>query len=208
MTEDPRVGRRRTVNMNEEIAQELNKLANSEGKTLYSLINEMGSRAVEAKRRGFDLEGAVRAKQLLQTARKSRMVLVNQDLWYFASSLASRTSKNKWLKLVRNSAQWQSSVFLNGANESALVESLRNLIGDFFWDCTELRLEPGQSRQDLELTAIFVPEMPLDHTHVVFKALEVMLNVQGYVAIDSVVKPGYLNISFKKLGDRLSVKRD
>lgn len=75
---DTRLGKRKTVNMNEEIAQDLNKLANMSGKTLYSLINEIGIQAIEANRQGFTLEEAVKAKKLVQSARRSRMVLVNQ----------------------------------------------------------------------------------------------------------------------------------
>src|SRR5271154_1788637 len=113
---DTRLGKRKTVNMNEEIAQELNKLANMSGKTLYSLINEIGIQALEAHRQGFGLEEAVAAKKLMQSATKSRMVLVNQDLWYFASSKAMNASKGRWLKLIRDSAQWQANVFLSGSS--------------------------------------------------------------------------------------------
>lgn len=77
---DTKFGKRKTVNMNEDIALELNKLANSSGKTLYSLINEIGIYALEANRQGFSLEEALAANKLVRSARRSRMVLVNQDL--------------------------------------------------------------------------------------------------------------------------------
>jgi hypothetical protein len=197
---DTKFGRRKTVNMNEDIAQELNKLANSSGKTLYSLINEIGVCALEANRRGFSLEDAVAAKKLVQSARRSRMVLVNQDLWYFAGSQAMKASKNRWLKLIRDSAQWQANVFLTGSSDKEFVESVRALLADFFWDCSEIKLE-AQGGDGLALRLAFVPEMPLEHTEGVFKALEGMFNAHQYVVTDSMVKPGFLAITFKRISD-------
>src|SRR5580658_533881 len=101
---DVKFGRRKTVNMNEDIAQELNKLANIQGKTLYSLINELGVCALEANKNGFGLEEAVKAKKLVERAKRSRMMLVNQDLWYFASSQAMRMSSTKWVKKIHDCA--------------------------------------------------------------------------------------------------------
>jgi len=63
-------GKRKTVNMSEEVAQELNRLANLQGKTLYSLVNEAGIQAIEAHRQGFTLEEAVAAKKLVQSAKR------------------------------------------------------------------------------------------------------------------------------------------
>ena len=204
---DLKLGKRKTVNMNEEIAQELNRLANMSGKTLYSLINEIGVYALEANKQGFSLEDAVKARKLMQSARKSRMILVNQDLWYFASSEAMKASKPKWLKLIRDSAQWQANVFLNGSTEAEFVDSVRRLLTDFFWDCGDARLEKGQHGEDLALRLAFVPEMPLEHTEGLFKAFEGMFNAHGYAAIDSTVEPGFLMISFKKVAVAAPAKK-
>jgi hypothetical protein len=203
---DTRLGKRKTVNMNEDIAQELNKLANISGKTLYSLINEIGIQAVEANKQGFTLEEAVIAKKLVQSARRSRMVLVNQDLWYFASSEAMKASRNKWLKLLRDSAQWQANVFLNGSNDAEFIESVKSLLADYFWDCGDVRFETGKNGDDLALRLAFVPEMPLEHTQGLFKCFEGMFNVHGYVATDSTVEPGFLAVSFKKIIEGVPAK--
>lgn len=198
-TLDTKLGKRKTVNMNEDVAQDLNKLANLSGKTLYSLINEIGIQALEANRQGFSLEEALTAKKLVQRAKRSRMVLVNQDLWYFASSEAMKASKNKWLKLIRDSAQWQANVFLTDSSGAEFVESVRRFLTDYFWDCGEVRLEEGEHGENLALRIVFVPEMPLEHTQGLFKAFEVMFNVHGYVVTASTVEPGFLDIALKKV---------
>jgi hypothetical protein len=198
---DTKFGKRKTVNMNEDIAQELNKLANSSGKTLYSLINEIGIHALEANRQGFSLEDAVAAKKLVQSARRSRMVLVNQDLWYYASSQAMKASKNKWLKLIRDCAQWQANVFLTGSSDKEFIESVKALLSDFFWDCSEIKLEEGHGGDSLTMRLAFVPEMSLEHTEGLFKAFEGMFNAHQYVVTDSMVKPGFLAVTFKRVSD-------
>lgn len=202
---DTKFGKRKTVNMNEDIAQELNKLANTQGKTLYSLINEMGLYVLEANRQGFSLEEAVTAKKMVGSARRSRMVLVNQDLWYFASSQAMRVSKTKWLKLIRDCAQWEANVFLTGSSDAEFVASVRRLLADFFWDCSEVRLDA--EGVDLTLRLAFVPEMPLEHTQGLFKAFEGMFNTYGYIATDSTVEPGFLSVVFKKVDQTVQTKR-
>lgn len=204
---DTRLGKRKTVNMNEDVAQELNRLANLSGKTLYSLINEIGIYALEANKQGFSLEDAVKAKKILQSARRSRMVLVNQDMWYFASSEAMKASKNKWLKLIRDSAQWQANVFLTSPGDAEFIESVKRLLADFFWDCGEARLDAGEKGEDLTLRLAFVPEMPLEHTQGLFKTFEAMFNARGFIATESTVEPGFLEIEFKKVNGSLSIKR-
>jgi hypothetical protein len=196
---DTRLGKRKTVNMNEDLAQELNRLANLSGKTLYSLINEIGLQALEANRQGFSLEEAVAANKLLRGARRSRMVIVNQDLWYFASAEAMKASKRRWLKLIHDSAQWQANVFLTGSSGAEFIDSVRRLLADYFWDCSEVRLEQGERGDRVTLRLAFVPEMPLEHTQGLFKAFEGMFNTRGYVPTESTVEPGFLAITFKKV---------
>jgi hypothetical protein len=193
--------------MNENIAQELNKLANLQGKTLYSLINEIGISALDANRKGFSLDDALKAKKLLQSARRSRMVLVSQDMWYFASSEAMKASKSKWTKVIQDVAQWQANVFLASSSDAEFIDSVRRLLADFYWDCGDVRLEAGQHGEDLALRLAFVPEMPLEHTLGIFKAFEGMFNAHGYVATDSTVEPGFLTIAFKKLRETVPAKK-
>jgi hypothetical protein len=206
-SQETKFGKRKTVNMNEDIAQELNRLANLSGKTLYSLINEIGMCAVEANKHGFSLEDAVTAKKLVQSARRSRMVLVNQDLWYFASSQAMKSSQSKWLKLIRDCSQWQANVFLTGSSNAEFIDSVRRLLADFFWDCSDVKLEEGQHGENLALRLAFVPEMPLEHTQGLFKAFEGMFNAHGYIVTDSMVEPGFLSIMFRKVNESLSIKQ-
>jgi hypothetical protein len=191
-------GKRRTVNMSEEIAEELNKLANSQGKTLYSLINEIGLAALESSRHGFTLNEAIQAKMLVDRAKRSRMVLVNQDLWYSGSSKAYKTSKNEWLKQVYENAKWHARVLLNNNSQEEFIASIKKTLSDFAWDCTETTIEPRGS-EGIFAKLVFVPEMSLEHTKSLFKTFEGMFNVFGYVVTDHVVKPGFLTILFKKL---------
>lgn len=199
MSLDVRLGKRKTVNMNEDIAAELNRMANSQGKTLYGLINEIGLSALEANKSSFTLDEAIKTKKLIERARKSRMVLVNQDLWYFASSEALKSSKTKWLKHIYGWAQWQANVFLNNASDEELVASIRALIADFFWDCGDITIEQVDGAGGLSLRLAFVPEMPLEHTQGLFKFFEGIFNSQGFLPTSSDVEPGFLTVTFKKL---------
>jgi hypothetical protein len=184
--------------MSEEIAQELNKLANAQGRTLYSLVNELGLAALEASKRGFTIEEALKAKIVMERAKRARMVLVNQDLWYLASSEASRAIKNKWLKETYSASQWQANVFLSGQGGKDFIESLRLHISDYFWDCGDAKLEERVDG-NLSIRLVFVPEMPLEHTKVLFKVFEGMLNAHGYVATESTVEAGFLTAMFRRL---------
>jgi len=210
--QEARLGRRKTVNMSEDIAQELNRLANAQGKTLYSLVNEIGIQAIEAHRQGFSLEQAVAAKKVVESAKKSRKVLVNQDMWYFASAQAMKGAKSRWLKLVQESAQWDANVYLAKGSaqdvDAEFVRSVKALLADYFWDCSDVSIEEKKGEPgSLSLRAAFVPEMPLEHTQALFKAFEGMFNSRGYVATDTTVEPGFLIVSFKKVGGDFEGKR-
>lgn len=205
-TLDSKFGKRKTVNMSEEVAHELNRLANLQGRTLYSIINEAGIQAIEAYKQGFSLEEAVEAKKLVLSAKRSRMLLVNQDLWYFASSQAMKHSpRDRWTKMVRNSAQWEANFLVPGdrgseeLTEEQFVASTIRFVETFFWDCSEIRLEREKVGEGLVLRIAFVPEMPQEHTLGLFKGFEGMFNARGYVATSSTVKPGFLKVSFKRI---------
>jgi len=195
-------GKRRTVNMSEEIAEELNRLANSQGKTLYSLINEIGLAALEGSRHGFTLNEAIQAKIVVDRAKRSRMMLVNRDLWYSGSSKAYKTFKSEWLRQVYENAKWHAHVFLNNGSQEEFIASIRNMLADFVWDCGETTIEP-RGGNSLFVRLVFVPEMPLEHTKSLFKTFEGMFNVFGYVVTDHVVKPGFLTMLFKKLASTI-----
>jgi len=196
--------------MDEDVAQGLNRIANLQGKTLYSLMNEIGTQAIEAYKQGFGLEDALRAKRVMESARRSRMILVNQDLWYFASSQATRASKSTWSKLVRKRAQWEANVLLEKGEPSGapggFAASMRRFVDDFVWDCSKTDLRNADESKALSLKLAFVPEMPLEHTQTLFKAFEGMFNVHGYVATDSSVEPGFLAASFKKVEGEVLAK--
>jgi hypothetical protein len=203
---DTKLGKRKSVNMSEDIARELNRLANLQRKTFFSLVNEIGLFALEADKNGFTLEEAVTAKKLVQRAKRSRMLLVNQDLWYFASSQALKASKNKWLKMLRDCAQWQANVFLVGSSDADFIQSVRKLLADFFWDCGDTKFEEVDGGEGLSLRLAFVPEMPLGHTQGLFKTLEGMFNSHGYLVTESMVEPGFMDVAFKKMNNRLTTK--
>lgn len=187
--------------MNEDIAQELGILANSQGKTLYSLINELGLAALEARRQGFTLEEATRAKKVVERAKKSRKILVNQDLWYMASAIALKEARSKWMKATSENAKWQANVFLDSEGDDAFLQSVREFVSDFLWDCSELVME-RRGADGLLLKAVFVPEMPIEQTETLFKTFEVMFNSHGYVVTDFAVRHGFLTAQFKRVALR------
>lgn len=184
--------------MNEEIAGELNRIANLQGKTFYSLINEIALAAIDAFNQGFLLREAVDAKSLLDKAKRSRLLLVNQDLWYLASDLAYRRNKDEWMSQVYEKAKWYGRAFLDITSKEALIESFEQVFKNLFWDCSELAIEQGEE-ETFSLRAYFVPEMPLQHTSVVLRTVEGMLNASGYAILKYTIEPGYLAFIFRRV---------
>ena len=99
--------------MTDGVVEELNRMANTQGKTLYGLMNELGTIAIEANSNGIDLRDALKAKKLLDRAKRTRLVLVNQDSWYLASSKALKSSRSEWLEHVYKTAAWYAEFFID-----------------------------------------------------------------------------------------------
>lgn len=190
-------GRRRTVNLSEDTAIQLNKIANSQGKTLFSLMNEIAQSEIDAVAHGFSLSEAVEAKKLTERAKKSRMVLVNQDLWYQASSEAMKNEADKFLKTVYRNATWYADGFVDTSTDT-LINSLERFIHSFFWDCTESFFDP-KDKDNLEMKLVFVPEMPLEHTKVLLKVFEAIFNAHQYFVVESTVRGGYIRATLRKV---------
>lgn len=190
-------GRRRTVNLNEDIAIELNKIANCQGKTLFSLMNEIAQSEIEAVTHGFSLSEAVDAKKLTERAKKSRMILVSQDLWYHASSEALKNEADKFFRTVYRNATWYADGFVD-ASADTFVDSLKKFVDSFFWDCTESSFE-SKDDDSLEMKLVFVPEMPVEHTRVLLKVFEAIFNAHQYFVVESTVRGGYIRAIFRKV---------
>ena len=86
------------------------------------------------------------------------------------------------------------------------MASVKRFVEDFFWDCSEITLDKGQSGGGLALKVAFVPEMPLEHTQGLFKLFEAMFNAHGYVATQSTVRPDFLRASFKMMHENVSMR--
>lgn len=184
--------------MNEEIADQLNRIANLQGKTLYSLINEIASVSIEAFNQSLSLKEALDAANLLNRAKKTRLMLVSQDLWYLASDIAYRRNRNEWLRQVYEKAKWYGRVFLRSTPKEAFTESLKQVFKGLFWDCSELEMEE-KSDGTLSLRAHFAPEMSLQHTSMLMRAVEGILNASGYAILKYTIEPGYLASIFKRV---------
>ena len=193
-----RFGKRRTVNINEDLAIELNNIANAQGKTLFSLMNEIGHAQVDAASRGYSLSDAINALSLLERMKKSRMVLVNQDLWYHASSESMKNTSNKFLKIVYSNASWYASGFIDSSSDDDFVKSMKKFLESLFWDCTESKFE-RKDQDHLEMKLVFVPEMPEEHTKVLLKVFEAIFNVHRYFITDATVRGGYIRAIFRKV---------
>jgi len=194
----PESDKRRTVNINEKIAEELNRIANQEGKTLYSLINEIAVIGIDAYRRGFPLKDAVETRVFLDRVKRSRMILVNQDLWYTASGIAYRKDRNGWLNKAYEKAKWYGRLLSEESSDESFTESLRKMLYNLFWDCNEVQIRKN-GEDTFDLRVFFIPEMPLQHASVVLRMVEGLLNSSGYAILRHTAEQGYLTILFKRV---------
>ncbi len=190
--------RRRTVNMSDDIAEELNRIANREGKTLYNLINEIATISIDAYRNGISLKDAVETAIFLERVKKSRLLLVNQDLWYASSGAAYRKNRDEWLNQVYGKAKWYGRVFLNDSSDESFTESLKRTLYNLFWDCNEVEIQ-RESEDVFRLRILFIPEMPLQHATVVLRMVEGLLNSSGFAILRYTAEQGYLAILFKRV---------
>ena len=183
--------------MTEEIVEKLNAIANVQGKTLYGLLNELGLLALEAHASKIDLSEALKAKKLFDRAKRTRLILVNQDSWYLASSKSYKSSKTEWLEHIYKNAKWYADLSINQNSREEKLRSLEKFIDELFWDCTDMKMD--QEDGNLRLKLAFVPEMSIEHTSVLFKQVEGVCNAIGYVVLDHTINPGVIMATFTEL---------
>lgn len=188
--------KRRTVNMSEKIAEDLNSVANIQGKTAYSLINEAAKAAIEAFDNGFTIKEAFDAKLLIDKAKKNRLILVNQDLWYYSNNIIYNEKKSEWLKEVYEKGKWYGLVFLDNSSTDTFQKTLKELFQILFWDCNGFEIQENTDKTFI-LKAHFTPEMSLQHTEVVLNEIEGIINSIGYAIINYNIEKGYLRIILK-----------
>ncbi|MFQ6135311.1 MAG: hypothetical protein ACE5KU_05815, partial [Nitrososphaerales archaeon] len=64
------------------------------------------------------------------------------------------------------------------------------------WDCNEAAIQ-REDDDTFTLRAFFTPEMPNQHTYVIMRMVEGLLNSSGYAILRYTVETGYLALIFK-----------
>jgi len=119
-------------------------------------------------------------------------------MWYNASNIIYKKNKEEWLNQAYEKAKWYGKVFLSKIPEDTFIEMFRDALNKLFLDCNEISIEK-EEKDTYNLIAIFSPEMPLQHTFVIMRMIEGMLNSLEYAIIKFTVEQGYISMMFRCL---------
>lgn len=123
-----------------DLAHRLMGIANRQGRTIYSLTNEIVEQAIEADRLNCSLKDIIEFYKLLRVEKESGSVIMRKDnLLYLIDKLYPVDKKTMWERWYR-SGRWYGKYlqvkFLDGEQFGVLEKLLETCV----WDSSEFRL--------------------------------------------------------------------
>ena len=178
-----------------DLAHRLMGIANRQGRTVYSLTNEIVEQAIEADLLDCPLKDIVEFYRLLRVEKDSGSVIIRKDnLLYMIDKLYPREKKVLWDKWYR-SGRWYGKYlqvkFLNGEQFGVLEK----LLDACAWDSSEFRLQ--RDGDNLVLNSVSLASS-LEYTELVARFLEGIVHSLGYETTNNDITRGLIVLEFKK----------
>ena len=193
---------RKTFAASEALLNQLSMIAESNGLSLYSLINQVFTLAIRAEELNVNLEKTVDEYDVLEKAKDSGFILVPEGLWcevveeiYLRDeSWASRKGfeAGEWLakRCASKSLQDPLGVFLFNLEKS-------------LWNIPEFNVKRDEKTVFVRL---FSPRLSKFHATLIGSILEGALHAFGYAATDRDFSAGAVRFLAEKEGDGTNIE--
>lgn len=190
------VGRRekKLLAVRGDLAQKVIEIANSKGMTVYSFTNEVLHQAVRAEGMNRSLQDIVERFRLLEIERDSGAVFATKDVLSFMEEKLFPQEKENLLKRSYESGRWYGKYLQIKFHNGEPLDMLEKLL-DVRSASSEIRL--FRNGDQLSLTRL-CPNDSLEHTQIVSKYLEGIMNSFSYETEKNDVSKGLIVLEFER----------
>lgn len=136
-------GRRKMLAARDDLADEIGKIAQNRGFTLFALLNELLDLAIKAEGMGISLKDAVDAYELAKEVRDASYTLVLENLLYDTAEIAFKKEKEATLKTWFDAGVWIAKRYSARGEKDPLAAYEREL-KVFGWNIPGVSMERSE----------------------------------------------------------------
>jgi len=178
------------------LVQEIIKVANKNGKTVYSFINEILELVLEAEKMGVPLKEIIEYYKLADIERKSGGITTRKDIMNYLISKVYPAEKDEMLKKWYESGLWYGTYLLIKFEKEKSIEMLQKLFRTLAWGISDITISAEEDRLHLRCTA---PEhQTVEETELFSKFLEGAIHSLGYETTKRKILKGLILLDCKQ----------
>ena len=178
-----------------DLAEKITEMSKKEGKTIYSLTNEVLEDAIRAYMLGYKPSEMIDYFLFTVAEKEAGAVVISADiLMHLISKIYSREKEALWKKWVEW-GQWYGKYLAAKFYDQEPLETLKRMFGSGIWEVSDfnfLREANGVSMRCL------MPHLSSERTELFSKFLEGMMDSFGYCLTEHGSLRGIISLKFEK----------
>ncbi|MFW6117779.1 MAG: hypothetical protein ACOC6G_04255 [Thermoproteota archaeon] len=187
--------KRKMLAAQEDLANQLKKIADRRGTTLYALTNQLIRHTVKMDELDLTFEKAVREGEVLQAAKNTGFILCPENLLYEVMDGVYEDEEGWLAEKWYESGEWCGKYYHVKHPDDPLKQFMEDM-HNFFWNVTELKTLTNSDQKEMGLQCL-IPRFPKSYAVLFTSFLEGALNSMGYQCDDTTVTKGIIKIKFR-----------
>ena len=187
---------RRLMAVRGDLVEKVIRVANKNGRTVYSFVNEVMEQALEAEEMGRSLKEIVELYKLIEIEKKSGAVLTTRERLSFLIEKLYPLEKEALLEKWYDSGQWYGKYLLLRFGEGKPVEMLEKLLQLYAWDVGEILM--SKESGSVHLRCVAPNHSRKAETELFSRYLEGVMDSLGYHLKKRDLSKGLVLLDFEK----------
>ena len=182
--------KRKTLFAREDLVNRLLSIAKRQGRSLYSLVNEIFELVIRAEDLGVNIQTAFEERWILKNAQKDGFILVPEGLWYEMAEIAYQNSKDEALKKWFEAGVWLAKRYIEVETEEPF-ETFKRSLKAYSWNVPEISVERDEGRVSVRIIS---PRLTESYTTLYSMFIQGVLETFGYKVSEKTVSAGTIRI--------------
>jgi len=182
--------KRKTFVARADLIDQLGKVAETKGYSLYALVNEIFELVLKAEELGLDLRRIFEERGVLEKAKSAGFILGLESLWYSMTDLVYEKAKNRVLKEWAEAGLWLAKRYATSCSTDP-IEDLKRDLRAFIWNASQFIIEVEGEGISVRILS---PRFSEGYSFLLAALLEGLLNGLGFEVVEREVFRGNIRL--------------
>jgi len=186
---------KKLIAVQSDLVQNIVRIANIKGRTVYSFVNEIMEQAIEAEEIGRSLKEVVELHKLIEIEKKTGTTLITREILNYLIQRLYPSEEETLLEKWYSSGQWYGKYVFARFQNGDTLEILNKLFQAYAWNASEVRITKGND--SISLRCVFPNHTP-EETQLFSRFLEGAMHSIGYNLKKRDLLKGLILLDFEK----------